>query len=276
MSELTEEQKKALEEQKAQCPFCQIVQGKIAAKIVFEDDKVLAILDINPANKGHTLVMPKEHYPIMPLIPKDVFQHTFKIVNEMSKSIRKALVSEGSSIFIANGGVAGQQSGHFMVHVIPRDKGDNVGIELKKGKVDSKKIDELEGMLKHNLPLMLREFLAAHPLPGQQVPSTTLGKEEVIEIIKKNPKVVELIKTNPDAFRKVIPTNEQLKALFVNVDVEDVIEAFSEKVEIEESKELKNIKKKEQKSPKKKKVTKKKATKKKKESNLDDIARLFG
>ena len=55
-----------MELQKQKCPFCQIVAGKIPSKTIYEDDKVLAILDINPIAKGHVLVMPKEHYPIMP------------------------------------------------------------------------------------------------------------------------------------------------------------------------------------------------------------------
>lgn len=295
MTELSEEQKKVLEEQKKQCPFCQIVDGKIPSKKVYEDDKILAILDINPAVKGHTLVMPKEHYPIMPIIPKETFQHIFKIVRDISKSVRKALVSQGSNVFIANGGVAGQQSGHFMIHVIPRDKNDGVGIELKKGKIDSSKLDELEKMLKHNLPLMLRDFLAKHPLPGQEVPKAEFGKEQIIQIIEKNPQILELIKKNPEAFKQAIPGNEQLKSLFEKVDVDEIISHFTgvveaefEEIDSEEeiNDEEKQTKKKAKKSTKKK-LTKKKATKNKKavekktskpkddEASLDDIARLF-
>ena len=57
------------EMQKQQCIFCKIIKGDIPGKKVFQDDFVEAILDINPAAKGHTLVMPKEHYPILPVIP---------------------------------------------------------------------------------------------------------------------------------------------------------------------------------------------------------------
>jgi galactose-1-phosphate uridylyltransferase len=68
MSEAEMSQEEMLEQQKANCIFCKIVKGEIPSKKVYEDDMMLAILDINPAVKGHILVLPKEHYPIMPLI----------------------------------------------------------------------------------------------------------------------------------------------------------------------------------------------------------------
>ena len=85
MSELTPERQASVDAQKAQCPFCQIVDGKIPSKKVYEDDKILAILDIRPATKGHVLVMPKDHYPIMPLIPPDTFKHMFSKLKELSQ-----------------------------------------------------------------------------------------------------------------------------------------------------------------------------------------------
>ena len=68
--QLAPEIKKQLEEQKKQCIFCRLISGEIPnAKKVFEDDKTIALLDIYPALKGHTLFMLKEHYPFqcMPL-----------------------------------------------------------------------------------------------------------------------------------------------------------------------------------------------------------------
>ena len=109
MAELSEEQRKALMEklknmspeelkdfQKKQCIFCQIVGGKMEAKMVFEDDNVIAVLDINPANMGHILVMPKEHYAIMPQIPDDemVLMSTLSRKNEISKKLSGQLTPE--------------------------------------------------------------------------------------------------------------------------------------------------------------------------------------
>ena len=77
--QMTEEQVKELQEkiknmspeelkefQKKQCVFCQIISGKVQSKKVYDDEKCIAILDINPANPGHVLLLPKEHYSIMP------------------------------------------------------------------------------------------------------------------------------------------------------------------------------------------------------------------
>src|SRR3989338_5246011 len=115
--QLSPEQQKAIDAQKAQCPFCKIVKGEIPSKKVYEDDQLLAILDINPAVKGHLLVMPKEHYPIMPLIPPQEFSHFFTTVQKIVSGLQSAMLSEGVTLFIANGWVAGQQSQHFMLHL---------------------------------------------------------------------------------------------------------------------------------------------------------------
>ena len=153
MAELSEEQRKALMEklknmspeelkdfQKKQCIFCQIVGGKMEAKMVFEDDNVIAVLDINPANMGHILVMPKEHYAIMPQIPDDEMRHLGVVVKKLSLVLLKALKPQGTTVFIANGMVAGQRAQHFMIHIIPRSEKDGVGLEIPQREVNE---DEL-------------------------------------------------------------------------------------------------------------------------------------
>ena len=74
---LTPEIKAQLAEQKKQCIFCKLISGEMEAKKVFEDDITIAMVDIHPAIKGHTLFMPKEHYPILPYMPQDEFKHLF-------------------------------------------------------------------------------------------------------------------------------------------------------------------------------------------------------
>src|SRR3990167_3381355 len=88
--QLSPEQIKALQEkiksmspeelkefQKKQCIFCQIIAGKVQSKKIYEDDKVIALLGINPANPGHILLLTKEHYSIMPQIPDDEVAYVF-------------------------------------------------------------------------------------------------------------------------------------------------------------------------------------------------------
>ena len=137
--QLTEEQRKALQEklknmspeelrefQKQQCVFCQIVAGKIPSKKIYEDQHNLAILDINPAARGHLLLLPKEHYAIMPQLPGEQLGSLFLAAKKLSQLLLKALKVSGTNVLIANGLAAGQKSQHFMIHLIPRREGDHI------------------------------------------------------------------------------------------------------------------------------------------------------
>jgi len=144
--------------QKQNCIFCHIISGRVASKKIYEDDKVLAILDINPANPGHILLLTKEHYQVMPQIPDDEISHIFMVAKAISHACLKALKAHGTNIFIANGSVAGQKAPHFMLHIIPRLNVDEIKIfdlpeknipddvlEQIKEKLNSK-INELSGV----------------------------------------------------------------------------------------------------------------------------------
>lgn len=115
---------------KQQCIFCHIAAGRAAAKKVYEDDKVVAVLDINPANPGHVLLVTKEHYMVMPQIPEDVIQHIGMVTKAISHALLRALKAQGTTIFVANGVTAGQRAQHFMLHIIPRMENDGVGIDI--------------------------------------------------------------------------------------------------------------------------------------------------
>lgn len=140
---LSPEQQAQLAEQKKQCVFCKLVAKEIPAKIVFEDEKTLALLDIYPAVKGHTLFLPKEHYPLLPYLPDDEFKHYFGIAPALAKAIKEGMVSTAFNIFIANGGAAGQQAPHFFTHFMPREEGDgffNFLFHTKKRPLEQKEV----------------------------------------------------------------------------------------------------------------------------------------
>lgn len=113
-----------------QCIFCHIAAGRVASRKVYEDDKVVAVLDINPGNPGHVLLVPKEHFVIMPQIPEDILQHMGMVAKGISHAQLRALKAQGTNIFVANGVAAGQRAQHFMMHVIPRMDKDTVGLVL--------------------------------------------------------------------------------------------------------------------------------------------------
>ncbi|MBS3136837.1 HIT domain-containing protein [Candidatus Woesearchaeota archaeon] len=232
--QLTPEQQQALEAQKANCPFCKIVKGEIPSKKIYEDDKIIAVLDINPAFKGHTLVMPKEHYPILPLLPPETFQHLSVKIKEISKAVKEGVLVFGDIIFVANGVVAGQQSQHFLLHIIPREKNDGIDVfEFKKGDIDKIKEEELYKVLKQNLPLMLKNAYAKFPIQQQQktssLPSTSYTKEEAFAIIDKNIPLKRLIVENSEQFKALAQTNPQLQMLLKNIQIDEIISVIRKK-----------------------------------------------
>ena len=159
--ELTPEIKAQLAEQKKQCIFCKIISKEQESQIVFEDDTMMGVLDIYPAVKGHSVFFLKEHYPIMPYIPADEFKHFFGLVPKLSEAVQSGMVARGMNVFIANGGVAGQQASHFLIHYLPRDPGDNFfnfDFSMKQS-LDSEKIS----MLKNNLPIMMKNHFGRNP-----------------------------------------------------------------------------------------------------------------
>ena len=162
--QMSEEQVKELQEkiknmspeelkefQKKQCIFCQIISGKVQSKKVYEDDKCLAILDINPANPGHTVVLPKEHYSIMPQLPEEEIAHLFMIAKNISNAALRALQVQGTNIVVQNGIAAGQKAQHFMIHIIPRKDGDGINFELPQRKIPEDELELIKKQLEKRL-----------------------------------------------------------------------------------------------------------------------------
>ncbi len=135
------------EYQKKNCIFCQIISGKVASKKVFEDDKCIGVLDINPANPGHVLLLPKEHYAILPQVPETEIEHMFMVAKAFSNVMLKALGCGGTNIFVANGVAAGQKAQHFMLHVIPRKEGDNIGMVIPEKQVNENDLEQIKEKL---------------------------------------------------------------------------------------------------------------------------------
>lgn len=229
---LSPEQQKAVEEQKLNCPFCKIVKGEIPAKKVYEDADVQAIMDINPAAKGHMLVMPKEHYPIMPLIPDKSLEHLFVITKDLCATIQDGLLSIGSTVFIANGAAAGQQSQHFLLHIIPRDNNDHLAkLELPQKTVDLKDIDKMQTDLRNNLTIMLRNHFKqmGKPFSGEQSILESMTSERLIALIEANPPILELLLTKTEEFKQLIPKHPQLSVMFKGKDVNAIVDAVLQK-----------------------------------------------
>mgnify|MGYP000333133591 CR=1 FL=1 len=110
--------------------FEKIINREIPAYIVYEDDLVIAFLDISQATQGHTLVVPKEAYKDIYEMPETVLGHTMRIVSRISKACQKAFDIEGLNLLSNNGAYAGQTVFHFHFHVIPRFLEDGVSMKF--------------------------------------------------------------------------------------------------------------------------------------------------
>ena len=106
------------------CIFCDIINRKANAEILFENEKVLAFLDIRPVNYGHTLVIPKTHSENFLSVCKEDLLELIKITQVISGAITKSINPDGFNIVTNNGTAAGQSVFHFHFHIIPRFMND--------------------------------------------------------------------------------------------------------------------------------------------------------
>jgi histidine triad (HIT) family protein len=123
------------------CVFCRIAQKEAPASVVYEDEKVVAFLSIQPINVGHTLVVPKKHYENIYEIPEEEVAYLYKIVKNLSHAVQKAVDAEGIRIVQNNGETAGQVIFHLHVHIIPMNKGSQWVHHLENRATDALKDD---------------------------------------------------------------------------------------------------------------------------------------
>ncbi|WP_307438514.1 HIT family protein [Bacillus sp. V2I10] len=114
------------------CIFCKIVNGEIPSAKVFENEHVVAFLDISQVTKGHTLVIPKVHKENIYELTPDIARNVFEVVPKIANSIKKQFEPIGMNILNNNGEKAGQSVFHYHIHLIPRyGKGDGFGAVWK-------------------------------------------------------------------------------------------------------------------------------------------------
>ncbi len=112
------------------CVFCKIAAGKMPCAKVYENDDVLAFLDIAPATprKGHVLVISKEHFSTIADMPEETIHEVFSVVKKVSFALMKEC--EGVNVIQNNGRASGQLVPHFHVHVVPRYDKDGVHLGI--------------------------------------------------------------------------------------------------------------------------------------------------
>ena len=110
------------------CIFCKIANGEIPAATLYEDENFRVILDLGPASKGHALILPKSHAANIYELSDEMAAKAMILAKKMATAMTAALKCDGFNIVQNNGECAGQTVFHFHMHLIPRYKGDQVGI----------------------------------------------------------------------------------------------------------------------------------------------------
>ena len=117
------------------CIFCKIAAGEIPSATLYEDDDFRVILDIEPASKGHALILPKEHYANLYELDDEVAAKALVLAKKMITKLTDIVGCDGYNVVQNNGTAAGQTVFHFHMHLIPRYKNDDVKVGWKPGKL---------------------------------------------------------------------------------------------------------------------------------------------
>jgi len=115
------------------CVFCRIARGEVEGVIVYQDPRVLALMDLHPATRGHLLVMPKEHIKDIFVVSETLGASIMEVTVRLARALRDTLAPAGLNLIQANGAAAGQTIGHFHLHLVPRYSGDRVTLEFGHG-----------------------------------------------------------------------------------------------------------------------------------------------
>lgn len=125
------------------CIFCKIANGEIPSKTIYEDEDFRAILDLGPATKGHTLILPKNHYGDLFELPKEEASKAIILAKKVAEQLKDKLKCDGLNLVQNNGEKAGQTVFHFHMHIIPRYKDDNQKIGWKPMEPTQDELEEI-------------------------------------------------------------------------------------------------------------------------------------
>ena len=125
------------------CIFCKIANGEIPSAKLYEDEEFSVILDLGPASKGHSLILPKKHAANIYELPDETAGKAMILAKKMAGKLRYARNCDGFNVVQNNGESAGQTVFHFHMHLIPRYEGDGVGLTWKPGELSDEVRDEI-------------------------------------------------------------------------------------------------------------------------------------
>lgn len=131
------------------CIFCKIANGEIPSATVYEDDDFRAILDLGPASKGHTLILPKDHYANLCELSDEAAAKVLPVAAKIGRGMMAGLGCAGFNVVQNNGEAAGQTVMHFHVHMIPRYEGGPHMVSWAPGENTPEEREEICAALKN-------------------------------------------------------------------------------------------------------------------------------
>jgi len=126
----------------ADCPVCQLIAK--GNNILYEDEKIVALLEEQPMASGHIIVTTREHYPIIEQVPDFIIDKVFQMTNKLSTIVFDALGCQGTNIIVNNGIAANQETPHFIVNIIPRRENDGVDFAWKPKQLSEEEMSTVE------------------------------------------------------------------------------------------------------------------------------------
>jgi len=130
------------------CVFCKIIAGEKHGYKIYEDSHAIAILDINPVNKGHALVMLKKHAENLSELSAEEVKNLFTAAQKVAGSMNRNLGAEGVNYFVNEGKVAGQLVFHVHCHVLPRYSNDGINFHTPRKKMSEEEMREIAERLR--------------------------------------------------------------------------------------------------------------------------------
>jgi len=143
------------------CIFCKIITHTLPAEILYENERVISILDINPIHHGHALVIPKKHCADFLSIPESDLHDVLHASQLVARALVESLGLEGFNVFSNNGRIAGQSVFHFHMHITPRYPDDNIRFVLQLKSYTHGAMEDYARRIREHLPH--REGPITHP-----------------------------------------------------------------------------------------------------------------
>lgn len=134
------------------CVFCAIVAGDAPASTVYDDDAVMAFMDVAPVTDGHVLIVPKRHIPFLEDLDDELGSHIYRVAHRVALALRRSsLRCDGVNLFLADGAAAFQEVFHTHLHVFPRYPGDGFRIQADWRTRDRSELDATAAAVKGGL-----------------------------------------------------------------------------------------------------------------------------